>query len=194
MENFKINKICGSALPLRGDSIDTDRIYPARFLRTVTFAGAEQHLFADDRQTDKLHPFNQSEFDDAKILLVETNFGGGSSREHAPQALKRRGLQAVVGISFGEIFFFNSVAIGLPCLAIGAGEAKFLIQTVEINPGAEIEIDLENSTIEIENKTFAFALEESARQQFLQGTWNSTLTLLQAGDLIEKTAGRLPYE
>jgi 3-isopropylmalate/(R)-2-methylmalate dehydratase small subunit len=193
MSRFAIRKIVGAALPLRGDAIDTDRIYPARFLRTMTFEGAEKYLFADDRAANENHPLNQKKFQAAKILVVESDFGGGSSREHAPQAIKRYGFRAIVGASFGEIFFFNAVAIGLPCVSIAALEAKNLLELIECQPKTRLEIDLADLTLKTPVKTIALNMFESARQQFLQGAWNSTLTLLQAGDLIEKTAARLPY-
>lgn len=189
-EQFKIEKIKGKSLPLRGDAIDTDRIYPARYLRTVTFTGTEQYLFADDKQTNPAHPLNLSQFADAGILIVEKNFGCGSSREHAPQALKRRGFRAIVGVSFGEIFFYNSLAIGLPCLSVGENDVNFLLETIENQPATEIEVNLKNLTATIEEKVLSLTLGESARRQFLEGTWNSTLTLLQAGNLIEETANR----
>lgn len=193
MNDYQISLIRGTALPLRGDSIDTDRILPARFLRTVTFEGIEAHAFADDRAANLLHPFNQAQFNNASILIVQQNFGCGSSREHAPQALKRRGFRVIIGASFGEIFFHNSVAIGLPCVKINADEINFLLQKVETQPDAEIEVDLVGLTARCSESIFKIEINESARQQFISGTWNSTLTLLQAGEAIETTAARLPY-
>ena len=144
--------IAGTALPLRGDNIDTDRIIPARFLRSVSFEGLEQHLFADDRaQADATapnsHPISDPRFRNASILLVNANFGCGSSREHAPQAIRRRGFRAVVGISYSEIFFGNSVALGMPCVTAAASDIEMLMQAVENNPDLRLELDLSRLTV-----------------------------------------------
>jgi 3-isopropylmalate/(R)-2-methylmalate dehydratase small subunit len=193
VNNYKIDKISGTALPLRGDSIDTDRILPARYLRTVTFEGIERYAFEDDRLSNQSHPFNLERFNRASILLVEQNFGCGSSREHAPQALKRRGFKVIVGASFGEIFFHNSVAIGLPCVRLSEENIKNLLEQVETDSNLTLEINLSELSLKFAETVLPIMINESARQQFLNGTWNSTLTLLQAGEAIEETARRLPY-
>src|SRR6476661_8047494 len=143
----KIIEISGSALPLRGDSIDTDRIIPARFLKSISFEGLEQHLFEDDRlQADAdaagTHPVSNPAYAGSAVLLVNANFGCGSSREHAPQAIRRWGIRAVVGESFSEIFFGNAVALGMPCLTVSAADAEWLLSAVEANPQAPLTISV----------------------------------------------------
>ena len=137
----KITAASGRGLPLRGNDIDTDRIIPARYLRSITFEGMEQHLFEDDRKT-VAHPVDDPRFAGSAILIVNSNFGCGSSREHAPQAIYRWGIKAVIGESFAEIFFGNSMMIGMPCVTASSADVKALQDLVERNPGTEIRIDL----------------------------------------------------
>src|SRR6188472_1114364 len=143
----KIRQLAGTALPLRGDNIDTDRIIPARFLRAITFEGLEQHLFEDDRKqleaAGSVHRTADPTYAGASILLVNANFGCGSSREHAPQAIRRSGIRAIVGESFSEIFFGNSVALGLPCVSADAATLDVLMAEAERDPSALIEVDLD---------------------------------------------------
>ena len=121
---------------MRGHDIDTDRIIPARYLKSVSFEGLERHVFADDR-SDPAHAFNQPQYQGAQVLLVNRNFGCGSSREHAPQALQRWGISAVVGEGYSEIFFGNSVQLGLPCLTVSHDDVERLMAAVEAEPGAD---------------------------------------------------------
>src|SRR5438874_9650596 len=147
----KIRRITGRALPLPGDNIDTDRIIPARFLRSITFEGLETHLFEDDRKQlaagGQSHPVENTKYAGASILLVNANFGCGSSREHAPQAIRRYGIRAVVGESFSEIFFGNSVALGMPCPTASRETLHALMQTVEADPSTLLSIDLEKMRV-----------------------------------------------
>src|SRR5688500_1626809 len=141
----RLGRITGTALPIRGNNIDTDRIIPARFLRSVSFEGLEEHLFEDDRaQVDAAapgsHPLSNPRFSGASILVVNANFGCGSSREHAPQAIRRRGVRAVVGESFSEIFFGNSVALGMPCVSAGPDDVRKIMDAVEQNPALTVEV------------------------------------------------------
>jgi len=194
----RIRRIAGTALPLRGDNIDTDRIIPARFLRSVSFEGLEQHLFADDRaqvdaQAPGSHPFSARRFSGASILLVNANFGCGSSREHAPQALRRRGIRAVVGQSFSEIFFGNSVALGMPCVSVGADAIERLMTTVERTPTTDVVIDLETSTVTAGEFVAAMTVPAAARESFLEGTWDATGLLLDRYEEVDAVAARLPY-
>ena len=129
MSVSRITHVSGRAIPLRGHDIDTDRIIPARYLKAVSFEGLEAHVFADDR-SDPAHAFNQPQYQGAKVLLVNRNFGCGSSREHAPQALQRWGIGAIVGEGYSEIFFGNSLQLGLPCLTVSQDEIERLMARV----------------------------------------------------------------
>src|SRR3954462_1964233 len=143
----RIREIRGTALPLRGDDIDTDRIIPARFLKSVTFEGLQDHLFEDDRkEVDAAkpgsHPVSNPKYAGASVMLVQSNFGCGSSREHAPQAIHRRGIRAVIGESFSEIFFGNSVALGMPCPTASRDTMAALLEIAEQDPSTEFALDL----------------------------------------------------
>jgi 3-isopropylmalate/(R)-2-methylmalate dehydratase small subunit len=192
-----IRRVSGAALPLRGDDVDTDRIIPARFLVSITFEGLGEHAFEDDRKAakakGKAHPFDDPRFAGARILLVNRNFGCGSSREHAPQALARGGIKAVVGESFSEIFFGNAVAIGLPCVAL-PGEAIARLQSlVEGAPKSALALDLEARTLIADGKTLPVSIPENAREAFLSGNWDGTSMLLERFQDVEAVAARLPY-
>jgi len=192
-----IRRVSGAALPLRGDDVDTDRIIPARFLVSITFEGLGEHAFEDDRKAakakGKTHPFDDPLFAGARILLVNRNFGCGSSREHAPQALARGGIKAVVGESFSEIFFGNAVAIGLPCVAL-PGEAIARLQSlVEGAPKSALAVDLEARTLIADGKTLPVSIPENAREAFLSGNWDGTSMLLERFQGVEAVAARLPY-
>lgn len=201
MEAQKITHIEGTALPMRGDDIDTDRIMPARFLRAVTFEGLEQHLFEDertgsvagDRAQAARHPFDNPHYKGASILLVNRNFGCGSSREHAPQALLRAGIRAVVGESFSEIFFGNSMMIGLPCVTAAPDELHELMERIEERPAARLRIDLQAGTCELEGFSCAVALPPHARDAFVTGAWDTTGLLLERYEDVNAVAARLPY-
>jgi 3-isopropylmalate/(R)-2-methylmalate dehydratase small subunit len=190
--------VVGMAVPLPGDNIDTDRIIPARYLRSVSFEGLEAHLFADDRvqadaQRPGSHPFSNPAYSDASILLVNANFGCGSSREHAPQAIRRRGIRAVVGESFSEIFFGNSVALGLPCVSVQSSAADELIRVVTENPALQLTVDLTTLTVAAGAQSFPISLPSAARDAFLDGTWDATGLLLDRYEEVEAVAARLPY-
>ena len=189
----RIRAIAGTALPLRGDNIDTDRIIPARFLRSVSFEGLERHLFADDRAQDPSHPTADPRYDAATILLVNANFGCGSSREHAPQAIRRRGIRAVVGQSFSEIFFGNSVALGMPCVSVEADAIEALMRAVERAPGSVVHLDIEARHVSVGDQRFPLMLPRAARESFLDGSWDATGLLLDRFEEVERVAARLPY-
>src|SRR5687768_1096730 len=137
----RISEVRGRGMPLRGDNIDTDRIIPARILKSITFEGLEEHLFQDDRKKAASHPMSNPAYAGATILIVNANFGCGSSREHAPQAIRRRGIRAVVGESYSEIFFGNSVALGMPCVSASREDIEALMALVENDPAAELVVD-----------------------------------------------------
>ena len=194
----RIREIAGPAIPIRGDNIDTDRIIPARFLKSITFEGLEDHLFEDDRrQADERragsHPLSNPAFASARIMLVNANFGCGSSREHAPQAIRRRGVRAVLGQSFSEIFFGNSVALGLPCPTASAETVHMLMEIVERDPSTILTIDLESMRVTAAGREHEITLPSGARDAFLNGSWDATGLLLENFDQVQAVAARLPY-
>jgi 3-isopropylmalate/(R)-2-methylmalate dehydratase small subunit len=188
-----ISHVEGRGLPLRGDDIDTDRIMPARFLRAVSFEGLERHLFEDDRAADPRHAFNDPRFAGAAILIVNANFGCGSSREHAPQGLARSGIRAVVGESFSEIFQGNAAMLGLPCFAVDRASAAALQALVESAPGTTIAADVASGTIAAGGTTIAATLPAALRDGFLSGQWNPTAMLLDRFEDVRAVAAKLPY-
>jgi 3-isopropylmalate/(R)-2-methylmalate dehydratase small subunit len=190
-EAQRISRIEGTALPMRGVDIDTDRIMPARFLRSVTFEGLERHLFEDERSGS--HPFDNARYRGASILIVNRNFGCGSSREHAPQGLQRWGIRAVVGESFSEIFFGNSLMIGLPCVTASAADIERLMQQVEAEPDVRLRIDLQAGTCVVDGFTCAVAIPPHARDAFVTGAWDTTGLLLERYEEVDAVADRLPY-
>ncbi len=191
MENA-IKIITGRGVVVRGADIDTDRIIPARFLRTVTFENLGAYAFADDRTAGD-HPFDQVRFQGASILLANANFGCGSSREHAPQALMRWGIKGFVAESFAEIFFGNCIAMGLPCVRVAAGDMQALMDAVESDPAQEVTVDLEARQVCWAGGEVAAEIATGPREQFLKGSWDSLGQLLAASDQIGQTAARLPY-
>src|SRR5439155_19024984 len=177
-----IVNIEGRGLPIVGDDIDTDRIMPARFLRAVSFEGLERHLFEDDRAADARHPFNDPRYAGASILIVNANFGCGSSREHAPQGLVRFGMRAVVGESFSEIFQGNAAMLGLPCF-VASHEAVERLQTlIETTPDVAIAADVASGAITAGSMRIAATLPPALRDGFVSGQWNPTLMLLDRYD------------
>jgi len=188
----RIQAVSGRALPLRGHDIDTDRIIPARYLRAISFEGLEQHLFADDR-SDPSHPFNAPQYQGAHVLLVNRNFGCGSSREHAPQALQRWGIHAIVGEGYSEIFFGNSVTIGLPCLTVSPENVEQLMKRVEADPTLTVTVDTEGLRVSAANLTVAATMPRSAHEALITGLWDGAGLLLADFDQVRALADRLPY-
>ena len=190
----RVTGVRGRPIPLRGNDIDTDRIIPARYLRCVTFDGLGEYAFEDDRiQAKGDHSLDQDRFNGASILVVGRNFGCGSSREHAPQSLMRRGFHAFVGGSFAEIFAGNCTALGLICVTLEADDLVKLFDSVELDPSQEVTVDIEARTVTCRAGSLAASVPDGTRMQLLEGTWNATAVLLEAGDAIETTAGSIPY-
>ncbi|MGK7961843.1 3-isopropylmalate dehydratase small subunit [Crocosphaera sp.] len=190
----QVNLISGGGIPLVGDDIDTDRIIPARFLRCVTFDGLGEQVFADDRaQLNGEHPFDQPQYQSANILVVNGNFGCGSSREHAPQAIIRWGINAIIGESFAEIFFGNCIANGVPCVTASAETVKTLQSKLQTNPQAQITLDLAAKQVQWDDWVAEISMGEGSRQMLLEGTWDSCGQLIQNPDQIKQTAQTLPY-
>jgi 3-isopropylmalate/(R)-2-methylmalate dehydratase small subunit len=189
--------VSGSGIVVRGNDIDTDRIIPARFLKTISFEGMGEHAFADVRfdaagnSTD--HPFNDPRFRSASILVVNNNFGCGSSREHAPQALMRWGIKAIIGESFAEIFWGNCNTLGIPAVTVGKTEIEQIMSAVEAQPEMEMTLDLINGSLSLGTTDYRFRMPEAFLQALVGGTWDSTAVLRQNLELIHKTAGSLPY-
>ena len=196
-EIIKIVKVEGSAVPMRGNDIDTDRIIPARYLKEVTFARMGDYPFFDERYSSdgkkKDHPFNDPEYSGASVLFVNKNFGCGSSREHAPQALNRFGIKVIVGESFASIFAGNCTMMGVPTVTVGAGQIEQLMKSVEENPRTRYTVDLESKTISYGDKKIAIDLPETYRTALTAGSWDSTALLRANLEQVKKTAAKLPY-
>lgn len=193
----EIKLIKGAAIPVYGNDIDTDRIIPARFLRCVSFEGLGEHAFEDDRAGEKakgrLHPFDDARFTGAKVLVANSNFGCGSSREHAPQAIYRWGVRAIVAVSYSEIFYGNTVAMGMPCVHVSLADSQAIQALVEADPKAEVEVDLEADQVRVAGKVFPATVPDGPRKQFLTGGWDATSELLKDFEEIRAVAHELPY-
>jgi 3-isopropylmalate/(R)-2-methylmalate dehydratase small subunit len=189
----KIEQITARGIPLLLDDIDTDRIIPARYLRCVTFEGLGEHAFEDDRKQDPKHPFDDPRFQGAGVLVVGRNFGCGSSREHAPQALMRWGIKAIVGESFAEIFFGNCTANGIPAVCASPDHLKKLADAVAADPQQTITVDLVANTVRCGSLSFPCTMQAGARQSLVTGNWDFLGQLVEAESEIRATAERLPY-
>jgi 3-isopropylmalate/(R)-2-methylmalate dehydratase small subunit len=193
----RIGTIEGTGVPVAGHDIDTDRIIPARFLKSITFEGLDAHVFEDDRQGSRqrgeTHPFDDPAYQGGSVLLVNRNFGCGSSREHAPQALQRWGVRAVVGESFSEIFFGNSLALGLPCVTVPDADATALIDEVTRNPKTVVTVDVPNLTVTAGDLSVKATMPKSAQEALMTGAWDATGMLLEEYQEVQAVAARLPY-
>jgi 3-isopropylmalate/(R)-2-methylmalate dehydratase small subunit len=197
MDSRFIDTISGRAIPLRGHDIDTDRIIPARYLKSVTFENLETHAFEDDRkqleERGQVHAFWNPKYAGSTILIVNGNFGCGSSREHAPQAIQRWGIRAIIGESFSEIFFGNAVALGMPCLTVTAHDAESLMSAVEADPQTRITVSVGAQSVEMNGRTYKAAIPAGAREAFTTGIWDATGLLLDDFDQVKNVAKNLPY-
>jgi 3-isopropylmalate/(R)-2-methylmalate dehydratase small subunit len=193
MTDYQRRQITGRGIPLPGNDIDTDRIIPARFLKAVTFDDMGEHAFEDARKQNPEHPFNAPVYRGASVLVVGQNFGCGSSREHAPQALMRWGIRAIVGGSFGEIFFGNCVMLGIPCLVATPADLESLQKAIGRDPQQAVVVDVDKQEVRFGDRAIRATVPDGPRNQLMNGTWDSTAVLLEAGAAIEATARKLPY-
>jgi 3-isopropylmalate/(R)-2-methylmalate dehydratase small subunit len=191
--DFQRRQIAGRGIPVTGNDIDTDRIIPARFLKEVTFESMGEHAFEDAKKQNPEHPFNQPVYKGASVLVVGQNFGCGSSREHAPQALMRWGIRAIVGGSYGEIFFGNCVMLGIPCFVVTQADLEWLQKAIERAPKETVSVDVEKQEVRFGDRVIKARIPDGPRNQLVGGTWDSTAVLLEAGAAIEATAKKLPY-
>lgn len=184
-------------MPFIGDDIDTDRIIPARFMKCITFDGLGEYAFYDVRKnedgTDKDHPLNDPKFAESSILISGANFGCGSSREHAPQSLYRFGYRGILAESFAEIFFGNSITLGMPCFALQRSDLKEIAATVQTAPQTTITLDVDKKTVTVGDKIYQAQLPDSAREGLLEGRWDPIAELLENAEQVDAVADRLAY-
>jgi 3-isopropylmalate/(R)-2-methylmalate dehydratase small subunit len=193
----KITEVTGTCVPAAGDDVDTDRIIPARYLKCVTFEGLGEFLFYDVRFDEngrpKNFPLNDVRFDGATVLIAGRNFGCGSSREHAPQAIYRYGFRAIVAESFAEIFFGNSTTLGIPCVTVSRQDLVRIRKMVESDPKSVMTIDLAKQTIRLEGEDFPASVVPSARDALINGHWDPIGELLEARTSVEERVAQLSY-
>jgi len=189
-----ILSVAGRGIPLRGNDIDTDRIMPARYLKVVSFEGLEKHVFEDDRKTNRgPHPFGDMRYQDASVLVVNSNFGCGSSREHAPQGLARFAIIAIIGESFSEIFLGNCSVLGVPCFTADHATIDKLQSLIEQSPDTTVEANVETGAVTAGPLKFQASMPAPVRDAFVQGKWDPTLMLLDKFDEVRDVAKHLPY-
>lgn len=192
-----IKQVVGTAVPVAGADVDTDRIIPARFLKCVTFDDLAEGMFYDERfeqdGSSKGHPIDAPHYAGASIMVVGPNFGCGSSREHAPQSIRRYGFRAIVGVSFAEIFFGNATNLGMPCVCLSGEDNEALSALVTANPKAELRVDLETMTVSCGDVSFAAELPEGARDALVNGKWDAIAELVSNEAAIAARAAQLSY-
>ncbi len=193
----KITSITGRAVNVPGNDIDTDRIIPARFMKCVSFDGLGEFVFYDVRKnqdgTNKAHPLNEPRFEGATILISGLNFGCGSSREHAPQAIQKYGFRAVIAENFAEIFFGNSTALGIPCVSASHDEIQKLVAVVNADPKAEVTIDVAAKEVRFAGQTIKVEIRESAHDALINGRWDAIGELLEGVPAVKELSKTLPY-
>lgn len=193
----KIREVRGTGVYIPGNDLDTDRIIPARFMKCVTFDGLGEYMFYDVRFNEdgspKNHVLNEAHFQDASIMIADSNFGCGSSREHAPQAIRRYGFRAVIAESFAEIFYGNSVTLGMPCVEAQADDIRRLAAAIKTDPGTKIRIDVESETVSFGDDSFQAVIKPGAKSALLEGRWDPIGELLEGDAAIAQTAAHLPY-
>ncbi|GCF12666.1 3-isopropylmalate dehydratase small subunit [Haloarcula mannanilytica] len=192
-----VDYVEGSGIPIRGNDIDTDQIIPARFMKVVTFDGLGEFAFFDlrfdDEDNEKDHPFNEERFQDSNVMVVNANFGCGSSREHAPQALMRWGIDAIIGESFAEIFAGNCLALGIPTVTADHETINALQQWVDDNPDGNIEVDVRAETVTYGDNEVNVSVDRAQREALVEGNWDTTALMKANRNAIEETASQLPY-
>jgi len=197
MSLAKITTITGKAVTVPGNDIDTDRIIPARFMKCITFDGLGEFLFYDVRKnadgSNKAHPMNEPKYKDATILLSGANFGCGSSREHAPQAIQKHGFKAVVAEGFAEIFFGNCTTLGIPCFTAAREDIAKISAAVEANPALEVTLDVANQEIRFGNQRVKASVRDTARDALVNGRWDAIAELIEGLPAMNKCAATLPY-
>jgi 3-isopropylmalate/(R)-2-methylmalate dehydratase small subunit len=197
VEGPEVTDVSGTGIPIRGNDIDTDQIIPARFLKVVTFDGIGQFAFFDQRFDDednpRDHPMNEERYREASVMVVNANFGCGSSREHAPQALMRWGIDALIGESFAGIFAGNCLALGIPTVTAEPEDVRALQNRIEESPDETIEIDVGGETVHIEDRTIPVTVDEGQRKALVEGIWDTTALMTSNQDAIAATAADLPY-
>jgi len=193
----EVDYVEGTGVPIRGNDIDTDQIIPARFMKVVTFDGLGEFAFFDlrfdDDDNEKEHPLNEARFQDANVIVVNNNFGCGSSREHAPQALMRWGIDAIIGEGFAEIFAGNCLALGIPTLTADHETINALQQWVDDNPGGDIEVDVAAETVRYGGQEISVSVDDAQRKALVEGIWDTTALMKANRNAIEETASKLPY-
>lgn len=192
-----VERVTGTGIPVRGNDIDTDQVIPARFMKVITFDGLGEFAFFDqrfdDEDNEKDHPMNEERFRDASVMVVNANFGCGSSREHAPQALMRWGIDALIGESFAEIFAGNCLALGIPTVTADHETVSEIQAWTEANPDGDIEIDVADETVRYGDHEATVTVDEAQRRALVDGVWDTTALMRSNSGSVAETAAALPY-